>query len=80
MVDQFSISDRLLLKAALVTHIKMLRDTLIDEGTYGGLGNENTISLSQELDQYIYLYQTCFQHDDLQERVQRDGSCVSIGE
>ena len=80
-MDQFSFSDRLLLKAALVTHIKMLRDTLIYEGTYGGLGNENTISLSQELDQYIYLYQTCFQHDDLQERVQReDGSCVSISE
>ena len=79
-MDQFSFSDRLLLKAALVTHIKMLRDSLIYEGTCEGLGNEHTISLSQELDQYIYLYQTSFQHDDPQERLQGDSSDVAIGE
>jgi Spo0E like sporulation regulatory protein len=62
MMDQFSLSDRELLKTALLTHIKSLRDILIHEGTYEGLGNENTINLSQELDQYIYLYQSSFHY------------------
>ena len=66
MMDQFSLSDRELLKTALLTHIKSLRDILIYEGTYEGLGNESTINLSQELDQYIYLYQSSFHHCDLE--------------
>ena len=61
-MDQFSLNDCLLLKAALLTHIKLLRDILINEGICEGLGNENTINLSQELDQYIYLYQSCFHY------------------
>ena len=69
-MDQFSLSDRLLLKAALLTHIKLLRDTLINEGTCEGLGNEHTINLSQELDQYIYLYQTCFHHCDQPDKME----------
>ena len=65
-MDQFSLSDRELLKTALLTHIKSLRDILIYEGIYEGLGNESTINLSQELDQYIYLYQSSFHHCDLE--------------
>ena len=70
MMDQFSLNDCLLLKAALLTHIKLLRDTLINEGICAGLGNENTINLSQELDQYIYLYQSCFHHCEHPENVE----------
>jgi hypothetical protein len=56
-MSKISLNDILLLKQALLTKIKMLGEVMIDFGMKEGLTHEKTINLSQELDQYIILYQ-----------------------
>jgi hypothetical protein len=57
MLSDISLNEILLLKQALLTTIKLLGETMIDFGMKEGLTHEKTINLSQELDQYISLYQ-----------------------
>ncbi|MBB6446232.1 aspartyl-phosphate phosphatase Spo0E family protein [Bacillus benzoevorans] len=52
-----SLNEILLLKQTLLIQIKLLGETMMDFGMKEGLTHEKTINLSQELDQYIYLYQ-----------------------
>ena len=52
------LNDRLMKKATLLNHINSLREQMIHTGLRDGLNNEKTISLSQQLDEYIYLYQS----------------------
>ncbi|WP_394232409.1 Spo0E family sporulation regulatory protein-aspartic acid phosphatase [Niallia oryzisoli] len=47
-----------LFKTKLLQHIQSLREQLVLTGLKEGLNNEKTIHLSQELDEYIYLYQS----------------------
>lgn len=49
--------DKLLIMTALLNYIHLLRERLVEEGLKEGLSSEKTILLSQELDEYIYLYQ-----------------------
>jgi hypothetical protein len=56
-MKQLSLEDKLLIMTALLNYIQILRDRLINEGMREGLSSEKTILLSQELDEYIYLYQ-----------------------
>jgi hypothetical protein len=56
-MNRITLNELKLLKAALLSHIKQLRENMIQCGMKEGLSNEKTINLSQELDQYIYLYQ-----------------------
>ncbi len=49
--------DKLLIMTALLNYIQLLRERLVEEGLKEGLSSEKTILLSQELDEYIYLYQ-----------------------
>jgi hypothetical protein len=57
MMSKISLNEILLLKQALLAKIKLLGETMIDFGMREGLTHEKTINLSQELDQYIFLYQ-----------------------
>ena len=57
MVFEISLNEILLLKQLLLIKIKLLGDTMIDFGMRKGLTHDKTIKLSQELDQYIVLYQ-----------------------
>lgn len=56
-MKQLTLEDKLLIMTALLNYIEVLQDKLIDEGMSAGLSSEKTILLSQELDEYIYLYQ-----------------------
>lgn len=56
-MKQLSLEDKLLIMTALLNNIQILRDRLIHEGMREGLSSEKTILLSQELDEYISLYQ-----------------------
>jgi hypothetical protein len=56
-MKQLTPEDKLLIKTALLNYIRLLRERLIEEGLKEGLSSEKTILLSQELDEYIYLYQ-----------------------
>lgn len=57
MMSIISLNEIKLLKQALLTKIRILGETMIEHGMKEGLTNEKTINLSQELDQYIFLYQ-----------------------
>ena len=56
-MKQLSINDRLLIGTALLHYIKVLKEQLIHIGISEGLSSEKTLSVSEELDKYIYLYQ-----------------------
>lgn len=56
-MKQLSPEERLLMMKALLNYIQELRSRLIEEGLKEGLSSEKTLLLSQELDEYIYLYQ-----------------------
>ena len=56
-MKQLTSEDKILIKTALLNYIHFLREKLIEEGLKEGLSSEKTILLSQELDEYIYLYQ-----------------------
>ena len=56
-MKKLSIEDKLLIMQSLYSYIQTLRERLIEEGLREGLSSEKTILLSQELDEYIYLYQ-----------------------
>lgn len=57
MMTIISLKEIMLLKKALLSKINILGETMIEVGMKEGLTNEKTIHLSQELDQYILLYQ-----------------------
>nr|WP_295970708.1 aspartyl-phosphate phosphatase Spo0E family protein [uncultured Bacillus sp.] len=56
-MKQLTLEDKMLIKTALFNYIQILRSRLIDEGMNEGLSSEKTLLISQELDEYIYLYQ-----------------------
>ncbi|MBB6446084.1 aspartyl-phosphate phosphatase Spo0E family protein [Bacillus benzoevorans] len=56
-MKQLTLEDKLLIMTSLLNYIQLLRDRLINEGLSEGLSSEKTVLLSQELDEYIYLYQ-----------------------
>ncbi len=56
-MKQLTSEDKLLIMTALLNYIQLLRERLVEEGLKEGLSSEKTILLSQELDEYIYLYQ-----------------------
>ncbi|WP_338469286.1 aspartyl-phosphate phosphatase Spo0E family protein [Niallia sp. XMNu-256] len=54
---KFPLTDRPL-KIILMHHIQSLREQLINTGMNEGINHEKTLQLSQQLDEFIYLYQS----------------------
>lgn len=57
-MKQLTMNDRQLIGTALLNYIKLLKEQLIHIGISEGLSSEKTLSVSEELDKYIYLYQS----------------------